>query len=189
LQTGFDVDIEKQYPFVFLHLNSYRKELKIRDDQGKNWWNLRACKYYHEFEKSEKIIWGLTADKWAYAYDDKQHYLPSNGYISTSETIPIKYLLGLLNSKLLKFYFGFIGVMTVGGAYTLKYTTVSQFPIVIAKNTRPIIELVDKILTTKQSNPNTDTSKFETQIDALVYEFYNIISTEQNRILWRVVSG
>jgi hypothetical protein len=42
----------------------------------------------------------------------------------------------LLNSNLLKFYFGFIGVMTAGGAFTLKYTTVSQFSIVVAKNAR-----------------------------------------------------
>ena len=54
-----------------------------------------------EFEKNEKVIWGLTANNWAFAYDDKQHYLPSNGYILTSTDIPIRYLLGWLNSKLI----------------------------------------------------------------------------------------
>jgi hypothetical protein len=183
LQTGFDIDINTKYPLVFEHLNSYKKELQTRDDQGKNWWNLRACKYYHEFEKSEKIIWGLTADKWAYAYDNQKHYLPSNGYILTSTDVSIKYLLGLLNSNLLKYYFGFIGVMTAGGAFTLKYATISQLPIVIAKNTKPIITLVDKILSAKQLNPNADISVLEKQIDALVYKLYDISPKEQSIIM------
>ena len=62
--------------------------------------------------------------------------------------------------------------MTAGGAYTLKYATVSQFPIVVAKNTTPIITLVDKILSAKQLNPNADISAFEKQIDDLVYKLY-----------------
>jgi hypothetical protein len=104
--------------------------------------------------------------------------LPSNGYILTSAELPIKYLLGLLNSNLLKYYFGFIGVMTAGGAFTLKYSTISQLPIVVDKNTKPIIKLVDKILLAKQLNPNADVASFEKQIDALVYELYGLTDKE-----------
>ena len=107
------------------------------------------------FEKSEKIIWGLTADKWAFAYDSEQHYLPSNGYILTSEVLPIKYILGILNSKLLHYYFGFIGVMTVGGAYTLKCATIESlpFPRSTEIQQKPIIKLVETILATKKAKP------------------------------------
>jgi hypothetical protein len=108
--------------------------------------------------------------------------LPSNGYILTSAELPIKYLLGLLNSNLLKYYFGFIGVMTAGGAFTLKYSTVSQFPVVVAKNTKPIVTFVDKILLAKQLNPNTDVTAFEKQIDVLVYELYCVTQKEQSII-------
>jgi hypothetical protein len=181
LQTGFDINIEEKYPLIFNHLDNFHNELIKRDDQGKKWWNLRACKYYPEFEKSEKIIWGLTADKWAFAYDDKQHYLPSNGYILTSEKISIRYLLALLNSNVLKYYFSFIGVMTAGGAYTLKHATIQQLPIVVAKNQQPIISLVDYILHLKNTNnfPVSATVSneiiafyFEKVIDACVYELY-----------------
>jgi hypothetical protein len=178
LQTGFDIEIEKEYPLIFNHLCHYKNELEIRADQGKKWFNLRACKYYSEFEKLEKIIWGLTADKWAYAYDDGRHYLPSNGYILTSEKIPIKYLLGLLNSSLLKFYFGFIGVITAGGAYTLKYATIQKIPIVIPENKQPIIELVEQILTTKKLNPQSDITVSEKEIDMLVYELHGLNDDE-----------
>ena len=133
LQTDYDINIQEQYPTIFQYLMQWKDSLERRSDQGKNWWNLRACKYYSNFEYPEKIIWGLTADKWAFAYDDKQHYLPSNGYILTSDNIPVKYILGWINSRLMKYYFGHIGVMTAGGAYTLKAATISSLPFKIPR--------------------------------------------------------
>ena len=187
LQTGFDRDIKSDFPYIYSHLSNYEKELKKRDDQGKNWWNLRACKYYADFEK-EKIIWGLTADKWAFAYDDEKHYLPSNGYILTSESkITIKYLLALLNSNLLKFYFGFTGIMTAGGAYTLKHETISALLIkeVPEDEQKSFIDLVDKILAiTKDDdylqNPakQAKVHEYERQIDQLVYKLYGLMPEE-----------
>ena len=38
------------------------KGLSNRDDQNENWWNLRACAYYSEFDK-EKIVWQEMAKK------------------------------------------------------------------------------------------------------------------------------
>ncbi|WP_337871664.1 TaqI-like C-terminal specificity domain-containing protein, partial [Ignavibacterium sp.] len=179
LQTGFDINIKKEYPKLFEHLNEYKKELVERADQGVNWWNLRACKYYNEFE-NEKIIWGLTSDKWTFAYDSEGHYLPSNGYILTSTDMPLKYLLALMNSKLMEFYFNFIGIMTAGGAYTLKYDTVVEFPIKIISeiNQKPFINLVDEILAIKKQNPDIDTQHLEDQIDIMVYKLYNLTYEE-----------
>jgi hypothetical protein len=188
--TKQGIEINK-YPVIEQYLKEFYSELKPRSSNEKTgrkpgiykWFEIQDnTAYYHEFEKSEKIIWGLTADKWAYAYDNGKHYLPSNGYILTSGDVPIKYLLGLLNSNLLKYYFGFIGVMTAGGAFTLKYTTVSQFPIIVSKNTKPIIMLADKILSAKQLDPCADISAFEKQIDILVYELYSITPKEQSII-------
>jgi hypothetical protein len=176
LQTGYEIAINKDYPVIFEHLKSFKKELEVRTDQGVNWWNLRACKYYSEFEK-EKIIWGLTADKWAYAFDDKGHYLPSNGYILTSEKIPVKYLLAIINSNLLKYYFGFIGVMTAGGAFTLKHATILELPIKLDTNQSSYIQFTDYIIFLK-SHPIDNVSDklmptyFEQIIDGMVYELY-----------------
>jgi hypothetical protein len=177
LLTNYDTDIQKEYPFIYNHLEKYIKELKTRTDQGKKWWNLRSCSYYKEFEK-EKIIWGLTADKWAFAYDNNKHYLPSNGYILTSSEIPIKYILAILNSSLMKYYFGFIGVMTAGGAYTLKHGTIRELPIKISTNMKIFIDLVDKILNIKTEKSKEDISVFERQIDNLVYRLYNLTYNE-----------
>ncbi len=178
LQTGFDIDIKHDYPSIFVHMVQYESELSIRADQGKDWWNLRACKYYPEFERTEKIIWGLTADKWAFTIDTEQHYLPSNGYILTSTKLPVKYILGLLNSKLMHYYFHFIGIMTAGGAYTLKAATISTLPFKIAKDTDGIVNIVEKILSIKKDNHDADVSALESEIDRLVYQLYGLTDEE-----------
>lgn len=102
--TRRGTDIEK-FPFIKKHLYGFYDNLKPKtpEDSTKGrkpgnykWFEiLDNTAYYREFEKSEKIIWGLTADKWAYTLDTEQHYLPSNAYILTSETIPIRFILGL----------------------------------------------------------------------------------------------
>jgi hypothetical protein len=136
--------------------------------------------YYREFEKDEKIIWGLTADKWAFALDADGHYLPSNGYILTSEVIPIKYLLGILNSKLLHYYFGFIGVMTAGGAYTLKAATIESLPIpkTTTEQQLKIVSLVDIILSSKANDIQANVQTIEKDIDMLVYKYYGLAEEE-----------
>lgn len=178
LQTGYDIDIPSDFPIIFKHLNNFYEPMVKRSDQGDNWWNLRACKYYCEFERNEKIIWGLTADKWAYTLDVDGYYLPSNGYILTSTVIPTKYILGLLNSKVLHYYFGFIGVMTAGGAYTLKATTISALPFATCENMQVVIDLVNEILVKKGKDHNVDVTELENKIDHIVYHLYNLTYEE-----------
>ena len=131
--------------------------------------------YYLDFEK-EKIIWGLTADKWSFSYDNQKHYLPSNGYILSSGDIEVKYLLAQLNSKTLQFYFSFIGIMTAGGAYTLKHETIREMPIIVGteQSRQPFITLVDLILSIYESK-ESDTAiigEFEKILNGCVYELY-----------------
>ena len=176
------------YPFIKEHLQGFYNNLKPKkvstDENGRKpgnykWYEiLDNTAYYPEFEKPEKIIWGLTANNWAFAYDDKQHYLPSNGYILTSTEIPIKYLLGWLNSKLMHHYFSYIGVMTAGGAYTLKAATISALPFKMPNDFNPVIEIVDSILQAKSENVNADTSKQEHAIDLFVYDLYGLTENE-----------
>jgi adenine-specific DNA-methyltransferase len=152
-----------------------------------NWYEIQDnTAYYQEFEK-EKVIWGLTADKWTFAYDDKGHYLPSNGYILTSSQVPIKVLLAVLNSHLMEYYFKFIGIMTAGGAFTLKHETVAEFPIknVPVTKQKLLMNLVDQILAlTKGEDYFSNAAKqakvkeLEHQIDQMVYELYGLTPEE-----------
>jgi len=180
----------KDYPVIKKQLQKFKRQLEPgvgRKSGSYNWYEIQDnTAYYPEFEK-EKIIWGLTADKWAFAYDNDKHYLPSNGYILTSKETPIKYLLALMNSRLMEFYFGFIGIMTAGGAFTLKHETVAEFPIkLIEKNKQQkFITLVDQILAiTKDDDYLQGTQKqaqvkvLEREIDRMVYQIYGLTEEE-----------
>ncbi len=184
-------DFKENYPSIYEHLKKFKKELSERnkDETGirYEWYALQRCaaSYYNEFEK-EKIVWGLTADKWAFAYDNNKHYLPSNGYILTSKEINIKLILGQLNSKVLQFYFSLIGIMTAGGAYTLKHETIIEFPILFNTSIDDeLINLVDEILKITQSEDyinNQDkihqVTLLEKRIDSLLYAAYQLTSSE-----------
>ena len=183
--TRRGTDIEK-FPAIKNHLYAFYKNLKpktLNDNaEGRKpgnykWFEiLDNTAYYLEFEKPEKIIWGLTADKWAYTLDTEQHYLPSNAYILTSKNIPIRFILGLLNSKLLHYYFGFIGVMTAGGAYTLKAATIESLPLAVGtKEQQEEIALkVESILNAKTKDKQAAVSSTESEIDRLVYDLYGL---------------
>ena len=177
------------YPVIENYLRLFYEKLRPRKndesiDCGRKpgsyqWYEIQDnTAYYREFECEEKIIWGLTADKWAFTLDTECHYLPSNGYILTSTHIPAKFILGLLNSKILHYYFGFIGVMTAGGAYTLKAATISALPFATCENMQVIIDLVNEILVKKGKDHNVDVTELENKIDHIVYHLYNLTYDE-----------
>lgn len=188
-RKGFKIS---EYPFIEQYLKPYYEQLKPKttstDMSGRKpgnykWYEiLDNTAYYPHFEKSEKIIWGLTADKWAFTLDKEQHYLPSNGYILASNSLDIRYVLGLLNSKLMHYYFGFIGVMTAGGAYTLKAASISALPFKIAgvESQKKIGDIVELILEMKSHDHDTEVTELESEIDNIVYQLYGLTAEEIN---------
>lgn len=56
---------------------------------------------------------------------------------------------------------------------TTKYPNI-PIPEATAEQQKPIIALVDKILSAKKDNPQNDTSTLESQIDDLVYDLYGL---------------
>ncbi|VXD23019.1 putative type IIS restriction/modification enzyme [Planktothrix serta PCC 8927] len=92
-----------------------------------------------------------------------------------------RYLLAIINSKLISF------IQTKGSTSAKKddFTQITlndirqlRIPEPTFKQTDEIEKLVNKILTAKQSNPNTDTTILEQQIDQLVYELYGLTEEE-----------
>ena len=79
-------------------------KLENRSDKGNHWSNLRNCAFLDEFEK-EKVVWGLISGHWNFSLDNENNYLTSASYFLTSSITPNRFILGLLNSKLNKFYF------------------------------------------------------------------------------------
>ena len=177
------INLEVDYPVLFNYLitvnNENENKVKNRTDKGHHWTNLRDCAFLENFDKP-KIIWPLTAANWGFALDYDKHYLSSGGFMLVSEDLHLNYILAVLNSNLMKFLFSKIGVMTAGGAYTLKKATIDDFPLkeIEVIQQQPFIEKVDQILALKQDNPEADTTTLEKEIDSMVYELYGLTEEE-----------
>ena len=87
----------------------------------------------------------------------------------------LKFIIGLLNSKLLDYYFN-----KVFNEYEVKPLHLSQLPIKIIalSQQESIICIVEKILIIKKQNPSADTTALEFQIDQLVYKLYDLTEEE-----------
>jgi hypothetical protein len=188
ITTKIGVPIEK-YPAVKAHLDKHKKRLKKRYDQGDHYWELRACGYYDQIEKP-KIIFPEIAKESRFTFDPDGIYINKTIFMIPSDD---KYLLGLLNSKLIWFYLtrvcSSLGDPDAGGRLNLQRIYVSKVPIVEPedKSYKKKIEAeVDKILAAKSESSSADTSEHEEEINQLVYDLYNINSNELS-IVERIV--
>ena len=98
----------------------------------------------------------------------------------TDDRLSTKYVLALLNSSLLQWYYSTMFKGETELFPKIRIAQAKKLPILKASKDKqqPIIALVDQILSAKKSNPNADTSTLEREIDALVYELYGLTEEE-----------
>jgi len=123
------------------------------------------------FER-EKILTRQTADR-IIGTLDSEHFYYSNtlhGTAITDKTYNIKYVLALLNSSILNYYYK--ATTSEGGKVfaQMKIEILRQLPIKKVPNQKPFIILADFIILQKKEN--IDATFFERLIDAMVYELY-----------------
>lgn len=91
----------------------------------------------------------------------------------------LKFLLGLLNSKLYDFIYNKTsGDKQMFQRIILENIKQLPYPDVTEEKQQPIVELVDTILAKKKQNPQTDTSVEENAINQLVYQLYGLSKEE-----------
>ncbi len=181
-------DFSIHYPIIYSHLLSHKDKLlkRNKDETGKRyeWYCLQrwAANYYQDFEK-EKIVYPcIMAKEPCFVYEEKGFYAPAPANIVTGDKTEIKYLTALLNSKCIyfamrKFYMG-------GGIEgELKTNNLEKIPIpqITEKNQKLAHKITDcakAILEAKEKDPKANTQKLEKEIDALVYQLYNLTDEE-----------
>lgn len=131
------------------------------------------------FEVPEKLITQRVNSSMQLlcAYDMGKNYFLDTTNVSRYETwdkkTSLKYLCALLNSKVINYWYCNKYLMPTIGIYELH-----TIPIRVAKDQKPFISLVDKILSAKSKNANADTTALERQIDELVYKLYELTEEE-----------
>ncbi|GHR85982.1 type II restriction endonuclease Eco57I subunit R [Helicobacter pylori] len=180
------IDIEK-YPAIKVHLDSHWDTIATRSDQGDTPYHLRNCAYLEDFEK-EKIVYGEIVQEPRFYLDNGEcelgyFYAEATSFILTGEHL--HYLLGMLHSKLITFAFKtfYAGGGLGESGYRYKKAFIERLPIpkITPQNQKLAHKITDcakAILEAKEKDPKANTQKLEKEIDALVYQLYNLTDEE-----------
>ncbi|GAA8727309.1 class I SAM-dependent DNA methyltransferase [Helicobacter pylori] len=180
------IDIEK-YPATKAHLDSHWDTIATRSDQGDTPYHLRNCAYLEDFEK-EKIVYGEIVQEPRFYLDNGEcelgyFYAEATSFILTGEHL--RYLLGMLHSKLITFAFKtfYAGGGLGESGYRYKKAFIERLPIpkITPQNqelAHKITDCAKQILKAKEKDPKANTQKLEKEIDALVYSLYNLTDEE-----------
>lgn len=144
---------------------------------------LSAFSKEKRFFTKERILLRETGSSLTAVYlGDETIYSNRSLYsiLITKPDLKTKYVLALLNSSLLQWYYATMFKGDTELFPKIRIAQAKQLPIFKAskEQQQPIIELVDRILEKKRSNPNANTLALEQEIDKLVYKLYNLTDEE-----------
>lgn len=150
----------EDYPAIKAHLDMFWEKIKKRADKGDTPYNLRNCAYLEDFDKP-KIVYPDIAQRLSFSLSTDREFLSNTAYFFHSNDITqLTYLLKILNSKLIDWYYRNLSVQ-------LGEKAVRMFSIYVLKLPIPqgqydgIIELVS-----------------EDDIDKYVYTLYGLSTDE-----------
>lgn len=171
---------KKDAPKLFSHLEKYKEIMEDRREnkQGKLSFNhLHWSRDDAFFEEGAKILCVRKCSVPTFAYTENEAYVMMSFNIIRSNRIDLKYLTGLLNSKLVAFWLKHKGKMQ-GNAYQLDKEPLLAIPIYKPSDAiaNKVAALVSKIVLQKQNNSNT--TKLETQIDEIICDLYEVTVAE-----------
>ncbi len=148
-----------------------------------------------------KLFLREIAERITSCYDEKGYYSLNKAYVinQKNKNYSLKFILGVLNSKLLSWFFRikFESAHIRGGYLQFKKQYTSQLPIKIMPDSeqQPIIKLVDKMLslnkrlneigdkkTDERARIEVEIKKTDAEIDELVYTLYGI-TVEEKKII------
>jgi hypothetical protein len=185
--------LKSNYPSIAKHLEPFADKAKARFDKGEYWWELRTCDYYAEFEKP-KILWPEIAGSARFTFDTDHFYANNKVYLIPKADL---YLLGLLNSSLLRLFIHSVCTDLQGNSFNFSAVFIERTPIHTidisdlddkARHDR-IVSLVDSMLSLHKQLAKARTEHEQTllqrqieatngQIDRLVYELYGLTEEE-----------
>ena len=150
---------------------------------NRDWFELFRSRDENELKIHPKIILRQTGDSIIAAIDNIGYYsIDSTNVIILKPQYYniINYLLAILNSKLINFYYQEISQENGRVLAQVKPIRIKGIP--IPPKTELFVDgissLVDTILAAKRTDPNADTSLEERQIDHLVYHLYGLTYDE-----------
>ncbi len=174
--SSFKKDEKKieDYPNIKKHLDQFQE---VITSSNKPYGMNRARK--QSIFQDEKIISVRKCARPTFTYVEFDSYVSQTFFLIKTKRVNLKYLTGLLNSRLIIFWLKHKGKMQ-GTNYQIDKQPLLGIPLISPhpEEQMPIANLVDQILAAKAANPDADTTDLENEIDALVYSLYNLTENE-----------
>ena len=172
------------YPAIHDHLSYFErfkdgdgkeKGLRTRQDQGRFWWELRACAYYHQFARP-KIIFNRFINSATFAYDITGAYHNDACYMVIP---PSPSLAAIANSTVGWWLLSHLCTALQNGYMQVFVQFLEQLPI------PSLPEEIDKRLAQHVETLATgvDAPDIEREIDTLVFEAYGLSPPERKLVL------
>ena len=199
-----EVELKEQFPKAYRYLLS-RKTALVKRKQFKEWYGFSAPRNLAVHDRAHLVV-PLLANKGSVAElpDDRENYclMASGGFsitIGEDSRLSPRYMLGLLNSKLLFWHLAMISNRFRGGWITCTKQYVGSLPIRrinfddpadVARHDR-MVALVEEMLRLQREKAAAEArlldsrhdlarqiERLDAQIDALVYELYGLTEEE-----------
>jgi hypothetical protein len=206
VEDGLELITEKElkdsFPNSYEYLRENKTYLEGRERgrmKGSGWYGYVYPKNL-DVMKCPKILVPDIADGASYALDESGEFAFTSGYAITLKPevkVSPKFVLGLLNSKLLDFFLKKVSTTMRGGFFRYFTQFIEKIPIVLPDLSKPadktrhdkLVVLVDKLLglMPKLRAATLDAEKAvlqnavtatDQQIDALVYDLYGLTADE-----------
>ena len=180
-----------QYPAVYNHLMQYKTELSNRNKAETGiryeWYALQrwGANYWEDFSKQKITYIEIMTDNPddgydfpCFSFDTENCVVLNTAYIMTGNVDELKYILGVLNSKLGRLLVKNYVVQLQQRQFRMLNQYVVNFPIPKLNLTeiKELSSLVDRILKCKRQA--IDIQQLRQEIDSRVYKFYNFDEKE-----------
>lgn len=147
-------DFKNQYPSLYNYFCNHKDKLSARNKAETGvryeWYALQrwGADYYREFSKPKIIYPNMTAT-FQFAYDELGYFGNDKTFIITAsdESINLKFLTAIFNSKLCKLWIWYNCPELNGGAREIRKVYFENFCIPDCPDQQPFIALADTMLT------------------------------------------
>lgn len=163
------------YPHLKAHLDQF---INIFTSDNKPY-GLHRCRKEKFFQDEKIISLRKCVGRPCFSYSDFDCYVTQTFFSIKTSRWNMKFLTGVLNSKLVAFWLRYKGKMQ-GENYQVDKGPLQGIPLpkVDLSLQQPIIDLVNVILVKKQQNIHADISVEEAAIDKEIYQLYDLSGDE-----------
>ena len=171
------VNIE-EYPAIKSYLTPHIRRLEKRHDRGGTPYHLRNCTFYGEFA-SPTLMWARRAERAKMAYVQDEIYCESTSYFMSGDAALLKYLLAVLNSKVVSWFVNKTAATTNYGVISWDAATVTKIPIPKA-SCEAMAELgqLSDLMTANAASAADQLSETDRTIDGMLYDLYGLTRSQ-----------